>query len=107
MKLTTILLSLALYLRVSGFAPTLKKTRATNLSYNIVMPPEDDTENEESVFERKRKEKADEDAHFRERCDAEGINLSEIDRAVTPDMHNNPMGSLMPGVHLTALCGDD
>ena len=107
MKLTTILLSLALYLRVSGFAPTLKKTRATNLSYNIVMPPEDDTENEESVFERKRKEKADEDAHFRERCDAEGIALSEIDRAVTPHMHNNPMGSLMPGVHLTALCGDD
>ena len=47
MKLTTILLSLALYLRVSGFAPTLKKTRATHLSYNIVMPPEDDTENEE------------------------------------------------------------
>ena len=107
MNLSTILLFLALYLRVSAFSPSLKKTRTTHLNYNIVMPPEDDTENEESVFERKRKEKADEDAHFRERCDAEGINLSEIDRAVTPDMHNNPMGSLIPGVHLTALCGDD
>jgi len=54
-----------------------------------------------------KEEKRAEEAAFREKAAAEGINLSEIDTQVTVDMHNNPMGSIMPGVHLTAMCGDD
>ena len=108
MNISTVLLVLALYLRVSAFVPAVKKLRATNLNYNIVMPPQDDeTENEESFFARKKKEKAEEESLFRERCEGEGLNLSEIDRVETVDMYNNPMGSLIPGVHLTSMCGDD
>ena len=107
MNLSTILLTLALYLRVSAFVPAVKKARVTNLNYNIVAPPEDDTENEESFFARKKKEKAAEESLFRERCEEEGLNLSEIDRVETVDMYNNPMGSLIPGVHLTSMCEDD
>lgn len=108
MNISTILLVLALYLRVSAFVPAVKKARATHLNYNIVMPPQDDeTENEESFFARKKKEKAEEESLFRERCEGEGLNLSEIDRVETVDMYNNPMGSLIPGVHLTSMCGDD
>ena len=54
-----------------------------------------------------REEKRAEEAAFRERAAAEGINLTEIDRVETVDMYNNPMGSLIPGVHLTSMCEDD
>jgi len=129
----------------SAFSPIVSSGRTkTALNFDIVMPPEDDTECEDSFFARKvsyffasfafhpflslfppsyialsshlffipdlisqREEKRAEEAAFREKAAAEGINLSEIDTQVTVDMHNNPMGSIMPGVHLTAMCGDD
>lgn len=78
-------------------------------------PPTDDnceidgSDCEESVFARKRREKADARAATVERYQSQGMNLREIDLMESVDQYQNAMvgGSLIPGVHLTALMEDD
>ncbi|KAL9178395.1 hypothetical protein ACHAXT_000042 [Thalassiosira profunda] len=89
---------------------------STALRSMIFEPPVDEnceldgSNCEESIFDRKRRERAEADDAIRERYRTErGIELSEVDLMESIDQYQNAPtgGNLIPGVTLTALCGDD
>lgn len=104
---------------VSAFSPAVPinsspKASQTHLKYTVVGPPPDEdcdidgSDCEESIFDRKRREKAEAETAIREKYVEGGLDLNEIDMMETPDMYSNPTGGgLIPGVHLSALMEDD
>ena len=63
---------------------------------------------EESIFDRKKREKKEEQDSLREKFAENGLDLSEIDRAETVDQYQNMAGGgIIPGVQLSALMEDD
>eukprot|EP00555_Chaetoceros_dichaeta_P005816 CAMPEP_0198263988 /NCGR_PEP_ID=MMETSP1447-20131203/14294_1 /TAXON_ID=420782 /ORGANISM="Chaetoceros dichaeta, Strain CCMP1751" /LENGTH=99 /DNA_ID=CAMNT_0043952779 /DNA_START=287 /DNA_END=586 /DNA_ORIENTATION=+ len=89
-------------------------TRTTQLFYNIITPPDDencevDSSNcEESVFDRKRREKKEEDVGRRELYAKEGLDLTAIDQMASPDQFDNAAGGgIIPGMQMSALMEDD
>jgi hypothetical protein len=79
----------------------------------IEPPPGDDCQVdgdcEESIFERKRREKAEAENATRERYQKRGIELTDVDLMESPDQYRNAQlgGGLISGVNLSALCEDD
>lgn len=118
MNSVTILICLSTTL-VAGFSPSILPNHnaiAQRVVLNAIMfePPVDDNceidgDCEESVFARKRREKAEARSATMEKYQQQGISLSEIDLMETVDQYQNAMvgGNLIPGVSLTALCEDD
>lgn len=103
---------------VTGFSTAMPNQRAairpTSLYSIIFEPPADDNceidgDCEESVFERKRREKADANAATIGRYQQQGIALTEMDLMESIDQYQNAPtgGNLIPGIHLSALCEDD
>lgn len=106
-------------------AVTSSTTPVTQLYYNIITPPDDDncevdnSNCEESVFDRKKREKLEKDQARRALYAKEGLNLdeiekkktsqlSEIDQMATPDQFDNAAGGgIIPGMNLSALMEDD
>ena len=100
-------------------------TPPTQLYYNIITPPDDDncevdnSNCEESVFDRKKREKLEKDQERRALYAKEGLDLdeiekkktsqlSEIDQMATPDQFDNAAGGgIIPGMNLSALMEDD
>ena len=100
-------------------------TTPTQLYYNIITPPDDDncevdnSNCEESVFDRKKREKLEKDQERRALYAKEGLDLdeiekkktsqlSEIDQMATPDQFDNAAGGgIIPGMNLSALMEDD
>ena len=84
-------------------------------AYSIVFepPPEDncevDGDCEESVFERKRRERNEADNSIKDRYAQQGIKLSDADLHESIDQYANAQtgGGLIPGVMLSSLCCDD
>mmetsp|Transcript_34804 Transcript_34804/g.41607 ORF Transcript_34804/g.41607 Transcript_34804/m.41607 type:complete len:133 (-) Transcript_34804:292-690(-) len=125
----TVLLSSSLGQQVSAFSPNTSNphrtmmpttttkttsTRTTQLFYNIITPPDDencevDSSNcEESVFDRKRREKKEEDVGRRELYAKEGLDLTAIDQMASPDQFDNAAGGgIIPGMQMSALMEDD
>jgi hypothetical protein len=98
----------ASYRVVMGGAPPSSALHAI-----IIEPPSthgDDTDSEESFFDRKRREKAEADNAMKERYRNErGIELTDVDLMDSPDQYRNSQlgGGLVSGVNLSALCEDD
>ena len=98
-----------------AFAPQPSiPTTSTVLNFNIVMPPDEDnceldnSNCEESVFARKRREKQEENEKLHESYKRGGMTLRDIDVAETVDQYDNAAGgNLIPGINLSALCEDD
>ena len=104
---------------------TSSTTPVTQLYYNIITPPDDDncevdnSNCEESVFDRKKREKLEKDQERRALYAKEGLDLdeiekkktsqlSEIDQMATPDQFDNAAGGgIIPGMNLSALMEDD
>ena len=104
---------------------TSSTTPVTQLHYNIITPPDDDncevdnSNCEESVFDRKKREKLEKDQERRALYAKEGLDLdeiekgntsqlSEIDQMATPDQFDNAAGGgIIPGMNLSALMEDD
>ena len=100
-------------------------TPPTQLYYNIITPPDDDncevdnSNCEESVFDRKKREKLEKDQERRALYAKEGLDLdeiekkktsqlSEIDQMATHDQFDNAAGGgIIPGMNLSALMEDD
>lgn len=88
---------------------------STSLNSIIFEPPPDDncevdgSDCEESVFDRKRREKMDADSALTERAVQHGYSLSDVDFQESIDQYQNAPtgGNLIPGISLSALCGDD
>uniref|UniRef100_A0A7S0G866 Uncharacterized protein n=1 Tax=Proboscia inermis TaxID=420281 RepID=A0A7S0G866_9STRA len=127
-----VLLSSSLGQHVSAFSPntinlhrtmvrttTTKKTStpATQLFFNIIAPPDDEncelesSNCEESVFDRKKREKKEKDAGRQELYAEDvkaGLDLSSIDQIGSADQFDNAAGGgIIPGMQLTALMEDD
>ena len=92
----------------SGSSPT------SLYSITFEPPPEDNcevdgTNCEESVFERKRRERTEADNAIKDRYAQQGIQLSDVDLYESVDQYQNAPtgGNLIPGVMLTSLCEDD
>ena len=98
-----------------AFAPQPSiPTTSTVLNFNIVMPPDEDnweldnSNCEESVFARKRREKQEENEKLHESYKRGGMTLRDIDVVETVDQYDNAAGgNLIPGINLSALCEDD
>jgi len=101
---------------------TSSTTTSTQLYYNIITPPDDDncevdsTNCEESVFDRKKREKLEKDQGRRELYAKKGVNIDEIDAVTlsaidqmsTPDQFDNAAGGgIIPGMQMSALMEDD
>eukprot|EP00588_Corethron_pennatum_P013778 CAMPEP_0194271428 /NCGR_PEP_ID=MMETSP0169-20130528/5197_1 /TAXON_ID=218684 /ORGANISM="Corethron pennatum, Strain L29A3" /LENGTH=99 /DNA_ID=CAMNT_0039013759 /DNA_START=218 /DNA_END=517 /DNA_ORIENTATION=+ len=89
-------------------------TRTAPLFYNVIAPPDDEdcaidgADCEESVFDRKRREKKEEDVERRELYAKEGLDLTEIDQMASPDQFANAAGGgIIPGMQMSALMEDD
>lgn len=94
--------------------PVARQVERTSLKYGIVEPPPDDDcevdgDCEESVFDRKKREKKEADGIFRQKYATDhGLQLTEVDMMETIDQYSNPTGgNLIPGVSLSALMEDD
>jgi len=77
-------------------------------------PPADDdctldgSDCEESIFDRKRREKKESDVELRELYAKEGLDLTAIDRMASPDQFDNAAGGgIIPGMQMSALMEDD
>jgi len=106
---------------VAGFSNVILQqriviTRRPSHLYSIIFePPSDEnceldgSDCEESVFDRKRREKADAHAATIGRYQQQGIMLTEMDLMESVDQYQNAPtgGNLIPGVHLSSLCEDD
>jgi hypothetical protein len=100
---------------VAAFAPNpigaLSRGRTiTSIRFNIITPPDDcevDGDCEESVFDRKRRERQDAETNLRDKYVASGLNLSDIDEMETAEAYNPAGGGIVPGVQLSALMEDD
>ena len=87
----------------------------TALRSIIIEPPPGDDCNvdgsdcEESIFDRKRREKAEAENATRERYQKRGIELTDVDLMESPDQYRNAQlgGGRISGVNLSALCEDD
>ncbi|KAL7524722.1 hypothetical protein ACHAWF_001058 [Thalassiosira exigua] len=98
-------------------APRLRSGRrkGTTLDSIVFEPPVeencelDGSNCEESVFDRKRRERSEADDLIKSRYHMRGIELSDADLYETVDQHQNAPtgGNLIAGIHLTALCEDD
>eukprot|EP00588_Corethron_pennatum_P018219 CAMPEP_0194303836 /NCGR_PEP_ID=MMETSP0171-20130528/1647_1 /TAXON_ID=218684 /ORGANISM="Corethron pennatum, Strain L29A3" /LENGTH=99 /DNA_ID=CAMNT_0039054879 /DNA_START=179 /DNA_END=478 /DNA_ORIENTATION=- len=89
-------------------------TPTTQLFYNVITPPDDEdceidgSDCEESVFDRKKREKKQEDVDRRKLYAKEGLDLTEIDQMVSPDQFTNAAGGgIIPGMQMSALMEDD
>eukprot|EP00592_Proboscia_alata_P011237 CAMPEP_0194367480 /NCGR_PEP_ID=MMETSP0174-20130528/15572_1 /TAXON_ID=216777 /ORGANISM="Proboscia alata, Strain PI-D3" /LENGTH=103 /DNA_ID=CAMNT_0039143261 /DNA_START=187 /DNA_END=498 /DNA_ORIENTATION=- len=92
-------------------------TPATQLFFNIIAPPDDEncelesSNCEESVFDRKKREKKEKDAGRQELYAEDvkaGLDLSSIDQIGSADQFDNAAGGgIIPGMQLTALMEDD
>mmetsp|Transcript_5431 Transcript_5431/g.9886 ORF Transcript_5431/g.9886 Transcript_5431/m.9886 type:complete len:127 (+) Transcript_5431:121-501(+) len=105
----------------SAFAPTQTSHRSsiaiTGPLHSITFepPPEDNceldgTNCEESIFDRKKRERTEADNAIVDRYRMErGIEISEADLYESVDQYSNAPtgGNLIPGISLTALCEDD
>ena len=101
----------------SGFKRRNTAGRSKTALRSVVFepPPEDNceldgTNCEESIFDRKRREKAEADDAIKERyMNERGIELSDIDLMESMDQYQNAPtgGNLIAGVSLSALCEDD
>ena len=91
------------------------KNSPTSLNSIVFEPPPEDnceldgSNCEESVFEQKRREKAEAREALHERARLQGIQLSEVDFQSSVDQYQNAPtgGSLIPGMTLTSMCEDD
>lgn len=103
---------------VTGFSTAMPNQRTSihpTAHYAITFepPPDDnceiDGDCEESVFDRKRREKADANAATIGRYQQQGIALTEMDLMDSIDQYQNAPtgGNLIPGISLSALCEDD
>lgn len=99
-----------------AFCPSVRPDIATALRSIIIEPPADDdcqidaANCEESIFDRKRREKAEAENALKQRYRNEhGVELSDVDFMDSPDQYRNSQlgGSLVLGVNLSALCEDD
>ncbi|KAL3801327.1 hypothetical protein ACHAW5_002242 [Stephanodiscus triporus] len=108
-----------------AFSPTPAKAAASQVGHRqpgitalrsivIEPPPGDDCavdgDCEESIFDRKRREKAEAENAMRERYRNErGIELTDVDLMESPDQYRNAQlgGGLISGVNLSSLCEDD
>ena len=94
---------------------TFAKNSPTSLNSIVFEPPPEDnceldgSNCEESVFEQKRREKAEAREALNERARLQGIQLSEVDFQSSVDQYQNAPtgGSLIPGMTLTSMCEDD
>jgi len=110
----------------SSSTSTSTTTTSTQLYYNIIAPPDDDncevdsSNCEESVFDRKKREKLEKDQGRRELYAKKGLNIDEIDKVNTslsanaidqmhtPDQFDNAAGGgIIPGMQMSALMEDD
>lgn len=95
-----------------AFCPSVRPDIATALRSLIIEPPADDdcqidaANCEESIFDRKRREKAEAENALKQKY---GVELSDVDFMDSPDQFRNSQlgGSLISGVNLSALCEDD
>ena len=105
------------YLPLPTMDATINNSRSKTALRSVVFepPPEDNceldgTNCEESIFDRKRREKAEADDAIKERyMNERGIELSDIDLMESMDQYQNAPtgGNLIAGVSLSALCEDD
>eukprot|EP00568_Trieres_chinensis_P003136 CAMPEP_0183295214 /NCGR_PEP_ID=MMETSP0160_2-20130417/3253_1 /TAXON_ID=2839 ORGANISM="Odontella Sinensis, Strain Grunow 1884" /NCGR_SAMPLE_ID=MMETSP0160_2 /ASSEMBLY_ACC=CAM_ASM_000250 /LENGTH=107 /DNA_ID=CAMNT_0025456657 /DNA_START=123 /DNA_END=446 /DNA_ORIENTATION=- len=93
----------------SAFVPAPRPTPVTFLRSITYEPPADEYESEESIFDRKRKERQEHDDEMRARYRAQGIELTEADLTESVDQYQNAAtgGNLIAGISLSALCEDD
>ena len=97
------------------FQQIIHDVKTSTSHYAITFePPVDDNceidgDCEESIFDRKRREKAEANAATMEKYQQRGIQLTEVDLMQTVDQYqNSPVGgNLIAGISLTALCEDD
>ena len=100
---------------VVGLLPSGGTGTGTALRSIIIEPPPeedcgvDGSDCEESIFDRKRREKAEAENATRERYQKRGIELTDVDLMESPDQYRNAQlgGGLISGVNLSALCEDD
>ena len=99
-----------------AFSPSVRPDITTALRSRIIEPPADDdcqidsANCEESIFDRKRREKAEAENALKQRYRNEyGVELNDIDLIDSPDQYRNSQlgGNLVSGVNLSALCEDD
>jgi hypothetical protein len=100
-----------------AFCPSVRPPDITTALRSIIIePPADDdcqidaATCEESIFERKRREKAETKNVLQQKYRNEhGVELNDVDFMDSPDQYRNSQlgGSLVSGVNLSALCEDD
>jgi hypothetical protein len=99
-----------------GYRWNTRPDITTALRSIIIEPPADDdchidaANCEESIFDRKRREKAEAKNLLQQKYRNEyGIELNDVDFMDSPDQYRNSQlgGSLVSGVNLSALCEDD
>jgi hypothetical protein len=97
------------------FQQRIHNVKTSTSRYAITFePPADDNceidgDCEESIWARKKKEKAEANAATMEKYQQRGIQLTEVDLMESVDQYqNSPVGgNLIAGVSLSALCEDD
>lgn len=79
----------------------------TALKYTIVEPEDDGSadDNEPNLLQQKKQEMM--DAKRKLYCENGITMVSGIDDQISVDSFSNPAGGIIPGMQLTALCGDD
>eukprot|EP00571_Detonula_confervacea_P015176 CAMPEP_0172297248 /NCGR_PEP_ID=MMETSP1058-20130122/344_1 /TAXON_ID=83371 /ORGANISM="Detonula confervacea, Strain CCMP 353" /LENGTH=132 /DNA_ID=CAMNT_0013006377 /DNA_START=69 /DNA_END=467 /DNA_ORIENTATION=+ len=105
-----------------AFSPIIAAAHTTRCSSNTALssitfepPPEencelDSSDCEESIFDRKKRERGEADQSIKDRYRTEhGIELNDADLVETVDQYQNVQlgGGLIPGMTLTSMCGDD
>ena len=100
---------------IAATHPITVATTTTSLRSIMYEPPAeencelDSSDCEESIFDRKKREKAEANDAIKERYHARGIELNDVDLQESVDQYQNAEtgGNLIPGVFLTSMCEDD
>mmetsp|Transcript_9711 Transcript_9711/g.14693 ORF Transcript_9711/g.14693 Transcript_9711/m.14693 type:complete len:124 (-) Transcript_9711:200-571(-) len=117
--LSTVVIIVSLLLSSStttAFSPSATAARRATSLHSIVFEPpaeencEVDSSNcEESIFDRKRREKGEAEDAIKDRYRMQGIELTSVDLMDSMDQYQNAPtgGGIIPGMNLSALCEDD